>query len=194
VRRVVESRERVPSSSSHDKRSGIAPGGVRVSTLSLIDLAGSERAAEDKERRTARIELCAAGSSCMVTSSDNTEELCRALHDLFLERSSRSHAVVQIVVESRERVPSSSSHDKRSGIAPGGVRDGAQSEQTFVDMSTLCAAFLILSRTFRASQINQTSSSHDKRSGIAPGGVRVSTLSLIDLAGSERAAVNQTQC
>jgi centromeric protein E len=28
------------------------PGGVRVSTLSLIDLAGSERAAEDKERRT----------------------------------------------------------------------------------------------------------------------------------------------
>ncbi|KAJ5252493.1 hypothetical protein N7489_002903 [Penicillium chrysogenum] len=52
VQIVVESRERVPSSSSHDKRSGIAPGGVRVSTLSLIDLAGSERAAEDKERRT----------------------------------------------------------------------------------------------------------------------------------------------
>jgi centromeric protein E len=33
------------------KRSGILPGGVRVSTLSLIDLAGSEKAAESKERR-----------------------------------------------------------------------------------------------------------------------------------------------
>ncbi|KAJ5510885.1 hypothetical protein N7453_002988, partial [Penicillium expansum] len=52
VQIVVESRERVPSGSSQDKRSGIAPGGVRVSTLSLIDLAGSERAADDKERRT----------------------------------------------------------------------------------------------------------------------------------------------
>ncbi|KAJ5395380.1 uncharacterized protein N7487_009683 [Penicillium crustosum] len=52
VQIVVESRERVPSGSSQDKRAGIAPGGVRVSTLSLIDLAGSERAAEDKERRT----------------------------------------------------------------------------------------------------------------------------------------------
>ncbi|KAJ6172060.1 hypothetical protein N7470_001127 [Penicillium chermesinum] len=52
VQIVVESRERVPSSNSQDKRSGIAPGGVRVSTLSLIDLAGSERAADDKERRT----------------------------------------------------------------------------------------------------------------------------------------------
>jgi centromeric protein E len=40
----------------------------------------------------------------------------------FNARSSRSHAVVQIVVESRERVPSNNSHDKRSGIAPGGVR------------------------------------------------------------------------
>lgn len=52
VQIVVESRERVPAGDSQDKRSGIAPGGVRVSTLSLIDLAGSERAADDKERRT----------------------------------------------------------------------------------------------------------------------------------------------
>lgn len=52
VQIVVESRERLPTGAlSQDKRSGIAPGGVRVSTLSLIDLAGSERAAEDKERR-----------------------------------------------------------------------------------------------------------------------------------------------
>lgn len=51
VQIVVESRERVPSG-NQDKRSGITPGGVRVSTLSLIDLAGSERAADDKERRT----------------------------------------------------------------------------------------------------------------------------------------------
>ncbi|KAK6614581.1 kinesin-II 85 kda subunit [Botrytis cinerea] len=35
-----------------NKRGGMSPGGVRVSTLSLIDLAGSERAAETKERRT----------------------------------------------------------------------------------------------------------------------------------------------
>lgn len=52
VQIVVESRERVPAGNSQDKRAGIAPGGVRVSTLSLIDLAGSERAADDKERRT----------------------------------------------------------------------------------------------------------------------------------------------
>ncbi|PLB54302.1 putative kinesin family protein [Aspergillus steynii IBT 23096] len=52
VQIVVESRERVPANTSQDRRSGMAPGGVRVSTLSLIDLAGSERAAEDKERRT----------------------------------------------------------------------------------------------------------------------------------------------
>jgi centromeric protein E len=53
VQIVVESRERAPAaSSSQDKRSAIVPGGVRVSTLSLIDLAGSERAAENKERRT----------------------------------------------------------------------------------------------------------------------------------------------
>ncbi|OJJ43009.1 hypothetical protein ASPZODRAFT_75307 [Penicilliopsis zonata CBS 506.65] len=53
VQIVVESRERAASgTSSQDKRSGIIPGGVRVSTLSLIDLAGSERAADDKERRT----------------------------------------------------------------------------------------------------------------------------------------------
>ncbi|PLB36708.1 putative kinesin family protein (KipA) [Aspergillus candidus] len=52
VQIVVESRERAPAGGAHDRRSGIAPGGVRVSTLSLIDLAGSERAADDKERRT----------------------------------------------------------------------------------------------------------------------------------------------
>src|SRR6187402_1772680 len=56
----------------------------------------------------------------------------------FNARSSRSHAVVQIVVESRERIPGS----------------GAMGD--------------------------------NKRSGLLPGGVRVSTLSLIDLAGSER--------
>ncbi|OKL60842.1 hypothetical protein UA08_03931 [Talaromyces atroroseus] len=53
VQIVVESRERAPSGNAiQDKRSAVAPGGVRVSTLSLIDLAGSERAAENKERRT----------------------------------------------------------------------------------------------------------------------------------------------
>ncbi|RMD41911.1 hypothetical protein DV735_g3197, partial [Chaetothyriales sp. CBS 134920] len=53
VQIVVESRERVPASgtSKESKRIVMLPGGVRVSTLSLIDLAGSERAAEDKERR-----------------------------------------------------------------------------------------------------------------------------------------------
>ncbi|KAH8591389.1 P-loop containing nucleoside triphosphate hydrolase protein [Bisporella sp. PMI_857] len=54
VQIVVESRERVPGNGilGDSKRSGLVPGGVRVSTLSLIDLAGSERAAETKERRT----------------------------------------------------------------------------------------------------------------------------------------------
>lgn len=53
VQIVVESRERIPGNPSSDsKRSGLLPGGVRVSTLSLIDLAGSEKAAETKERRT----------------------------------------------------------------------------------------------------------------------------------------------
>jgi centromeric protein E len=54
VQIVVESRERVAGTGSiqEGKRVGMLPGGVRVSTLSLIDLAGSERAAEDKERRT----------------------------------------------------------------------------------------------------------------------------------------------
>ncbi|KAI0848879.1 kinesin-domain-containing protein [Daldinia vernicosa] len=50
VQIVVESRERIPGGGDN-KRSGILPGGVRVSTLSLIDLAGSEKAAETKERR-----------------------------------------------------------------------------------------------------------------------------------------------
>jgi centromeric protein E len=54
VQIVVESRERVPISgaSLDSKRVPVTSGGVRVSTLSLIDLAGSERAAESKERRT----------------------------------------------------------------------------------------------------------------------------------------------
>lgn len=54
VQIVVESRERLPGAGSDvtSKRSAaIVPGGVRVSTLSLIDLAGSEKAAESKERR-----------------------------------------------------------------------------------------------------------------------------------------------
>lgn len=55
VQIVVESRERMPSGGAlagiEAKRSAILPGGVRVSTLSLIDLAGSEKAAESKERR-----------------------------------------------------------------------------------------------------------------------------------------------
>ncbi|KAF4309757.1 Kinesin-related protein 11 [Botryosphaeria dothidea] len=54
VQIVVESRERIPGGVAlqDTKRTAITPGGVRVSTLSLIDLAGSEKAAEDKERRT----------------------------------------------------------------------------------------------------------------------------------------------
>ena len=54
VQIVVESRERAIMKvfGQEDKRAPLAPGGVRVSTLSLIDLAGSERAAEDKTRRT----------------------------------------------------------------------------------------------------------------------------------------------
>lgn len=55
VQIVVESRERAPGpagSAGNQKRSAIVPGGVRVSTLSLIDLAGSEKAADNKERRT----------------------------------------------------------------------------------------------------------------------------------------------
>ncbi|KAK2738793.1 hypothetical protein FQN55_000431 [Onygenales sp. PD_40] len=53
VQIVVESRERAPAgNTAQEKRAAMTPGGVRVSTLSLIDLAGSERAAENKERRT----------------------------------------------------------------------------------------------------------------------------------------------
>ena len=54
VQIVVESRERAPYSGKelNHKRAPLMPGGVRVSTLSMIDLAGSERAAENKERRT----------------------------------------------------------------------------------------------------------------------------------------------
>ena len=54
VQIVVESRERAPvvGAAQGNKRAPLLPGGVRVSTLSMIDLAGSERAAESKERRT----------------------------------------------------------------------------------------------------------------------------------------------
>ena len=53
VQIVVESRERpFKNRSQSDKRAPLVPGGVRVSTLSMIDLAGSERAADNKERRT----------------------------------------------------------------------------------------------------------------------------------------------
>lgn len=54
VQIVVESRERssVSGTASEVKRAPLMPGGVRVSTLSMIDLAGSERAADNKERRT----------------------------------------------------------------------------------------------------------------------------------------------
>lgn len=53
VQIVVESRERTIGriSGQEDKRAPLV-GGVRISSLSLIDLAGSERAAEDKTRRT----------------------------------------------------------------------------------------------------------------------------------------------
>lgn len=54
VQIVVESRERVSGNGALDPRRSdkILPGGVLVSTLSLIDLAGSEKAAANKERRT----------------------------------------------------------------------------------------------------------------------------------------------
>lgn len=52
VQIVVESRERAPTGGTvAAKRQALTPGGVRVSTLSLIDLAGSERAADDKDRQ-----------------------------------------------------------------------------------------------------------------------------------------------
>lgn len=53
VQIVVESRERQPGNASmaESKRQALLPGGVRVSTLSLIDLAGSEKAADTAERR-----------------------------------------------------------------------------------------------------------------------------------------------
>ena len=53
VQIVVESRERaLIAPGQKEERTPLVPGGVRVSTLSMIDLAGSERAAENKERRT----------------------------------------------------------------------------------------------------------------------------------------------
>jgi centromeric protein E len=52
VQIVVESRARAAPTATAESARSLPPGGVRVSTLSLIDLAGSERAAETKERRT----------------------------------------------------------------------------------------------------------------------------------------------
>ena len=57
VQIVVESRGRTPSHGEYYQKEQrrtdrILPGGVLVSTLSLIDLAGSEKAADNKERRT----------------------------------------------------------------------------------------------------------------------------------------------
>lgn len=52
VQIVVESRERTAGPTDDPRRDKLLPGSVLVSTLSLIDLAGSERAAESKERRT----------------------------------------------------------------------------------------------------------------------------------------------
>lgn len=57
VQIVVESRVRTPSMGAFFEKDSrrtdqILPGGVLVSTLSLIDLAGSEKAADSKERRT----------------------------------------------------------------------------------------------------------------------------------------------
>ena len=54
VQIVVESRDRASANAfmPESSKAMSIPGGVRVSTLSLIDLAGSERAAENKERRT----------------------------------------------------------------------------------------------------------------------------------------------
>ncbi|KAF2858356.1 kinesin-domain-containing protein, partial [Piedraia hortae CBS 480.64] len=54
VQIVIESRERAGQNDEPraGRRDRILPGGVLVSTLSLIDLAGSERAADQKERRT----------------------------------------------------------------------------------------------------------------------------------------------
>ena len=57
VQIVVESRARAPTHGEYFEKEQrrtdrILPGGVLVSTLSLIDLAGSEKAAENKERRT----------------------------------------------------------------------------------------------------------------------------------------------
>lgn len=53
VQVVVESRQRKanPTTALDGKKGAVVPVGTRISTLSLIDLAGSERAAETKERR-----------------------------------------------------------------------------------------------------------------------------------------------
>ena len=53
VQVVVESRLRrgFNGNGREDKRAAIVPGGVQISTLSLIDLAGSERAASNKDRQ-----------------------------------------------------------------------------------------------------------------------------------------------
>jgi centromeric protein E len=56
----------------------------------------------------------------VIARGDNARRVASTQYN---NRSSRSHAVVQIVVESRERVPGGSGPDaKRQGIPPGGVR------------------------------------------------------------------------
>ena len=52
VKIVIESRDRANVPGANNKRAALVAGGVRVSTLSLIDLAGSEKAADSKQRRT----------------------------------------------------------------------------------------------------------------------------------------------
>ncbi|KAJ5124604.1 uncharacterized protein N7515_008429 [Penicillium bovifimosum] len=63
----------------------------------------------------------------------------------FNARSSRSHAVVQIVVESRERVPSRNSQDKRAGIAPGRAADDKErrTEGAHINKSLLTLGTII---------------------------------------------------
>lgn len=79
VQIVVESRERSSiSGTSLDKQTALMSSGVRVSTLSLIDLAGSERAAETKERRTEgshiNKSLLTLGTVIAKLSGDNDKE------------------------------------------------------------------------------------------------------------------------
>ncbi|KAK4698072.1 hypothetical protein P7C71_g126, partial [Lecanoromycetidae sp. Uapishka_2] len=85
VQIVVESRERpFKARGQNEKRAPLVPGGVRVSTLSMIDLAGSERAADSKERRTegAHINkslLTLGSQGSVVTAQGHTAETLNTL-------------------------------------------------------------------------------------------------------------------